>query len=511
MTRGIPGCGARRAAAIALAGLLAAVTTLAPRLACAQAGWIESGDARLRADLALLNDAGIIRLPVTQWPMPRASLTYAMSMAKEHFASNAAVAAALARVRALVDPAGRAPRRAWQFEAGASAGEPGLLRDFDTVGREQSEFTARAGYESPWFAAGLRVTAAPSPEDDQRLRADGSHATVKLGNWLLSANTLERFWGPAHESSLILSNNARPMPTFVIERAAAKPFESSLLSWLGPWRFSFGVSRMESAREDIDGPLFLAWRVTVMPFKDIELGFTRTAQFCGEQLQCDLDVFGNLIAGNDNVGIDATEENEPGNQMAGFDIRWASPIGNLPYAVYAQYIGEDESSYLPAKYLAQLGFEVWKPLASGGFLQLFAEYASTTCSANSGRGPYYNCAYNQGRFDVEGYRYRGRVIGHTSDRDAENYSLGASFTAENGDFWSATLRNSRLNRDDAGDLRNTVASVPTTYRAVELGWRSTLFGGRIAADVGLESREAANAGSETEPFGFLSWRRDFAP
>ena len=112
-----------------------------------------------------------------------------------------------------------------------------------------------------------------------------------------------------------------------------------------------------------------------MPFKDIELGFSRTAQFCGEQLECNLSVFGNMLAGNDNVGIDATAENEPGNQMAGFDMRWNSPIGNWPYAIYSQYIGEDESSYLPAKYLAQFGVEVWKPLADGGLVQGFAEYS----------------------------------------------------------------------------------------------------------------------------------------
>jgi hypothetical protein len=36
--------------------------------------------------------------------------------------------------------------------------------------------------------------------------------------------------------------------------------------------------------------------------------------------------------------------------------------------IYGQYIGEDESSYMPAKYLAQIGLEVWKPFADGGLL-----------------------------------------------------------------------------------------------------------------------------------------------
>jgi hypothetical protein len=356
----------------------------------------------------------------------------------------------------------------------------------------------------------LSVAGAFDAADGQDLRADGSHATVQLGNWLLSANTLDRWWGPAHESSLILSTNARPMPSLMVERAAAIPFESRWLNWLGPWRMSFGISRMEGEREDVEAPLFMAWRVVVMPFKDIELGFSRTAQFCGDQLACDWNTFANMLAGNDNVGIDATPENEPGNQMAGFDIRWASPIGSWPYAVYSQMIGEDESSYIPAKYLMQLGAEGWKPLAGGGLVQVFGEYTSTTCSANTGRGPYYNCSYNQGRFNSEGYRYRGRVIGYTSDTDSENYSLGAIYTSRRGDLWSVTARKSRLNRD-APEPRNSVTTVTASYAALEFGWKGRLFGEHVSADLGVESLEPAGGDMIIEPFGFLSWRHEFRP
>jgi hypothetical protein len=491
----------------ACAGLLVALTlTLQP--AFADAGWFESGDTVLRLDLQLLNDAEVIRLPVNHWPLPHAAVEYALGNAKEHFAGNAAVSLALARVRARMDGAAKNRLR---FESGLRAGEAGLFRDFDTLAREDAELSAGAGYDGGRFAVGLTVTAVADPRDGQEVRADGSHATLQLGNWLVSAGTLDRFWGPSHESSLILSNNARPMPTLMVERAAAKPFESGWLNWLGPWRFSFGVSQMESAREDIDKPLFMAWRVAIMPFKKIELGFSRTAQFCGEQLACTLNTFGNMLAGNDNVGIDAAPESEPGNQMAGFDIRWSSPIGTGPYAIYSQYIGEDESSYLPAKYLGQVGVEVWKPLVDGGLAQAFVEYTTTTCSANTGRGPYYNCAYNQGRFNREGYRYRGRVIGYTSDRDAENYALGAIYTAADGAFWSATARSSRLNRDDFDDLRNTVSSVPADYLALELGWKGKLFGETFSVDLGVEALEPAGGEQDVEPFGFISWRHDFRP
>jgi hypothetical protein len=494
----------KRAGVVAgLAALIAGSFTAPP--AAADAGWFESGDTLLRMDLQLLNDAEVIRLPLNQWPLPRAAVQYALANAKEHFVVNNAVKLALERVRTRAED-----RSGWNLLTGVSAGNPGLLRDFDTLAREEGELGASANYDGERIAVGIDVTGVANPDDGDEVRADGSHATVQLGNWLLSANTLDRYWGPSHESSLILSNNARPMPTVMVERAEARPFESKWLSWLGPWRFSFGISQMEHEREDIDAPLFMAWRVEIMPYKDIEFGFSRTAQFCGEQLACSWDVFWNMIAGNDNPGFDTTPEEEPGNQMAGFDIRWNSPIGNWPYAVYAQAIGEDEANYAPVKYLEQFGLEVWKPQADGGLVQVFAEYASTTCSANTSRGPYYNCAYNQGRFNVEGYRYHGRVIGYTTDSDSETYSLGAILNTADGDLWTATARTSQLNHDGI-DTRNTVSAGPAKYAALELGWKGRLFGERVSVDLGVEALEPDGVERDVEPFGFIGWRHDFAP
>jgi hypothetical protein len=474
--------------------------------ALADAGWFDAGDRVLRNDLQLLNDAGVIRLPVTQWPVPRAAVKYALENAKEHFAVNRAVMGALDRVKARVAPSSEGRRLA--FEATASAGEPGLLRDFNSFGRETAEVGGAITYGRDRAEISLQATGAVDPADGHRLRVDGSHATVHWGNWLLSAHTLDRWWGPANDGSLILSTNARPMPTLMVERAAAIPFETPWLSWIGPWRMSFGVSRMETHREDTDSPLFLAWRVTIVPFRDVELGFSRTAQFCGKGLECNFNVFGNLLAGNDNVGIDATPENEPGNQMAGFDLRWNSPIGNLPYAIYSQMIGEDESSYLPAKYLAQFGAEVWGSLGDGGVVQGFVEYANTSCSGTTSR-PRYGCAYRQGRFFAEGYRYEGRVIGHTTDRDSRAWSLGANYTVPDGSVWSATARSALLNRTAVNDRFDPVAQVPTNYAALELGWRGRLLRQEISVDAGVEAIEPDGAGRDVHAFGFVGWHHDF--
>lgn len=490
--------GVRRATALLLI-LSVAISADAP----ADSGWLEAGDAQLRLDLQLLNDAEVIRYPVTQWPIPREGVRHALKSGRRDFALNASVEAALQRVTAMVSD-----RASFEYGVVVRAGEQGRLRDFDTQAREDGELGIEVRHSGERFDAGLRATAALDAADGQELRADGSHATVRLGNWLLSANLLDRWWGPGHEGSLILSSNARPMPTLSVERATARPFESRWLRWLGPWRTQFAISQMEREREDIDSPLFMAWRVVAMPFKGIELGVSRTAQFCGEQQECNLNVFGNLLAGNDNRGIDADEATEPGNQMAGFDMRWNSPIGNGPYAIYAQYIGEDESSYLPAKYIAQMGLEGWKPFANGNYLQWHIEYANTVCSALSSHGPYYGYAYNQIQFNVEGYRYRGRVIGHTTDGDSESYAAGLRFSEQGGGFWALTARAARLNIDGAY-VRNTVSQSPAKYAALELGWRGRLLGGAVGIELGVESYQPENGTRDVEPYGQVGWRHDF--
>ena len=219
-----------------------------------------------------------------------------------------------------------------------------------------------------------------------------------------------------------------------------------------------------------------------------------------------------MIAGNDNVGLDATPENEPGNQMAGFDMRWNSPIGNLPYAIYAQYIGEDESSYLPAKYLAQLGA---RDLEAAGRRRPAAGVRRIRhpppVPANSGSGPYYNCAYNQGRFNVEGYRYKGRV-----DR-SHHRSRCRELCARRHIRRRRTARCGRRPRARRGstamtfDARNTVALGADDYAALEFGWRGQLFGETLSVELGVEAIEPEDGERDVEPFGFIGWRHEFRP
>ena len=138
MARAMPRAGVRRSADRA-AGVSAR------RRASADAGWFESGDVVLRNDLLLLNDAEVIRLPVNQWPMPRAMVEFAMANAKTHFATNAAVSAALARVQSRLEPSDTASSRGLTFDSSLTAGEPGAACATSTrSARENAELRRRA-------------------------------------------------------------------------------------------------------------------------------------------------------------------------------------------------------------------------------------------------------------------------------------------------------------------------------------------------------------------------------
>ncbi len=200
------------------------------------------------------------------------------------------------------------------------------------------------------------------------MRLDGSYVAGKFGNWIVTLGAQDRWWGSGWEGSLILSNNARPVPAIALDRAVSEPFETKWLSWIGPWRLTTFMGRMEGDREDYDHPLLYGMRISARPLDGLEISVERTAQWCGEGRSCTWDDFWNLFLGNDNAGENVAAEDEPGNQLASWDIRWASPIGDWNYAIYDQHTGETIDNKIPRPYRSMdlFGIETWGDSRSDG-------------------------------------------------------------------------------------------------------------------------------------------------
>jgi hypothetical protein len=209
------------------------------------------------------------------------------------------------------------------------------------------------------FAVNLNAALVDNSIDGDALYPDGTYLGMAFGNWMLSAGWQERWWGPGHDGSLILSTNARPSPGFAIQRNRSTAFDNRWLRWIGPWSLTSFVNVLDDERV-IDDALLFGFRISFKPISSLEISLSRTAQFCGKARPCDLKAIGNMLLGKDNRGITVDVNEEPGNQLAGFDVRWALPM-QIPVALYLQWIGEDgrDAKAIPGSWLRQAGVEVW--------------------------------------------------------------------------------------------------------------------------------------------------------
>lgn len=457
--------------------------------------WLPPGNLALRHDLQLLADAGILRSPITTWPMSWPDIARDALSAEPAAAArlDLATAGALARVQRLARAASAPGPSGLRLRA-AGAESPAALRTFADTPREDGELTLGASWLGNRWAGNLQASVVADPTDGQELRLDGSYVGVSVANFMISFGAIERWWGPGWDGSLILSSNARPIPGLTIERNYSDPFAWALLRWLGPWRASIAVGQAEGSRVAVPDARFFAARLNFKPRPWLEFGLSRTAQWCGDGRPCDLGTFGKLLIGRDNRDASLGENDEPGNQMAGYDFRLRSPWRALPAAFYAQFIGEDEAGGLPSKFLGLLGAEVWGHLALGSY-RLRLEYADTACSFMRSE-PEFGCAYRNALYP-QGYTYRGRIIGHALGADARTYSAGAVLVRPSGESWNVLVRSVESNRAStaAADLTN-----------IELQYARGFSWGELSVGVGVDDHGGpARSGSDAR--AFIQWRQ----
>jgi len=487
--------------------VLALGAAAAPALA--REPWIAAGDTRVRHDVQLLVDGGVIELPMSAWPIAAADLLAALSKAEPR--PTPAQSAAIARLSKLVGSGDDGHDLGLQVSAAA---RPTTLRTFEDTPREEGELTGWiAGTVGDRWGGRLELTGVVDPDDDEAVRLDGSYFAGQFGNWIVTAGAQDRWWGSGWEGSLILSNNARPVPALSLDRAVSKPFETKWLSWIGPWRLTTFMGYMDGDRGDYDHPLLFGMRVSARPLDGLEISLERTAQWCGEGRSCDLGDFWNLWSGNDNAGENVDPNDEPGNQLAGWDIRWASPIGDWPYALYFQHTGETIDNQIPRPYrsLELAGAEVWGEDGGGASWRVALEWAQTRCGGTENGEKIWDCAYNSPVFFAEGYRYQGRPLGHSMDGDGEMFSMRYVRVGQGGSTWTAVARYTEVNQGGyVPDERNSVAPGPEQWTSLDLVYRHPLTSGWLEAGVGADQRRRDwNDSDALLGRAYLTWRHDF--
>ena len=466
---------------------------------------IASGDLVLRHDIQTLADSGIIKGPTSTWPLAWGPIL-----------ADVANADASELAPAVVDALERVHNRAaWEtrtdeltFNAKAGIADNATrIRSFQNTPRGKIELAAGASWIDEWFSVDLNIQGVDADDDSDDVRLDDSMVGVVIGNWSVAASTQQRWWGPSWDGSLILSNNARPFPSLTIDRVFTDAFKTKWLSWLGPWDMSVMFGQLEKERV-VPNAQFFGFRFNFRPIPSLEIGVSRSAQWCGDGRPCDASTFVDLIFGRDNIGDAGIGlDNEPGNQMAGLDFRWSPRLFDLPIAVYGQFIGEDEAGGFPSRYLIQYGLEGTGYLADRWSYRWFAELAGTSCDFIW--DDIFNCAYRQTIYK-SGYSYRGRIIGHGADNDARLVSAGWMMADENGSEWRALLRFGDLNRGGAADPVHSLTATPRDLASFDISHSRTFSLGLIDIGAGYEElQDQASGVSNANGRFYVQWRSSF--
>ncbi|MGL6315428.1 capsule assembly Wzi family protein [Vibrio sp. WXL103] len=419
--------------------------------------WVEPNDLHLRADLQLLANAGIITVPLTTYPLMWDGIISDVR-ANSGKANTSLETSALQRV----NRAYRASQGTQvKLEAGI-ASDPARFQHFGTPMREKAEVTAGVSDQGRWWAYNLEATLAYDAQDGEDARLDGSYIAGIFGNWVISAGYQQQWYGPGWDTTLLMSTNARPLPSINVTRHRPEAFDVPILEWLGPWTLTTGVGWMNDDRY-ISDALLWTFRGTIQPHPNFTIGVSRSAQICGTTNEgfkkaCDLEEWWKMLIGdtNDYVGGNPGEDdptaNNPANQLASIDFRWGHTLRDVPYSIYYEIMGEDSFKWRIPPFNAHshlYGADISYYIADQRITTFF-EYSETMPSCFYK----YNCAYEHGTYK-SGYRYHSRVIGSTYDNDANTYTLGfVGINNRNNHLWKANFRYLRLNKQNNDFILN---------------------------------------------------------
>jgi hypothetical protein len=424
--------------------------------------WAEVGDAQLRSDIEILASAGVIDNITMQWPLPWAGILSRLNDADALNGQPGYVRDAAQRVRNRgYDDARIHKARVSVTVDGTNSAN--VVRGFDALGRENLQ--GQASFEYLWKQTAVNVSVGAQTSnhaDHQVFVPDGSYLAQRIGNAVVYAGYKSHWWGPGWVSSMVLSNNARPMPQIGIARVDTLPFKSPWLSWLGPWQMEFFVGILDGPRI-ARNTVYDGVRLGFSPLPHLEIGLARTDQMCGTGHPCK-PIKGYFDLSNQNNDVNIV------NDQGSIDVRYSGTFDKWAYAVYAQAMNEDTNPIVHSGTSHLFGASAWLPF-SIGVGRLTVEYADSVATRDLwGGSVFHGFSYNNWSYQ-DGMRYRGRTLGFSLDSDSRLWSAQASLRDRHGVSYTLTyhraeISSSEINIDDPA-WHNVVTTAPVSINLVQ--------------------------------------------
>lgn len=461
--------------------------------------WLDTRDAWLRADIEQLASEDIISAPITTWPLPWASIIKDLeSISPEDIAPELLPVYLRVKRKAGIELGSKS-----QSSISLRAGNQNkVLRYFGDNRREKAEASLRTSGVGDTLAWNVEITKTKDPIDGEEERLDHSYIAAIAGNWIFTAGAQERWYGPGWDTSLLLSNNARPSPGISLQRNYSDAFESEWLSWIGPWSLSAFATQLESDRF-IPNAKLLGMSITFKPFDSLEIGLRRTAQWGGEGRPESLSSLVDLAIGRTNCDQiddgcdDRLNSDEAGNQLAGVDFTWDIPTEARLGSIYGQLVGEDEAGYAPSRKFYQLGYKNTFYLEDFAVLT-YLEYSDTENEYSP------DLTYNHGIYQT-GYRTEGRSIGSTYDNDTQSVSLGILASHRDGHRYKVRYAKVDMNVDDSNG-NHSISEKKVAFNQIELQYQYPVGDSLVGVEIEIKDKVVDTFSYQKERFNVgISW------
>ncbi|MDP5188556.1 capsule assembly Wzi family protein [Rheinheimera baltica] len=403
---------------------LSVIAALLLALPASAAPWVDTTDNYLRQSLQTLAHAGVITGPVNTYPLMWNNIIADLARAKAQRTPE--LRFALAHVRSAI----RANKQGYISGVKLKASsDPSLFQSFGENYFETASVSVFDEYVGDDWAGKTQINYRNREDgsNEQKITLDGSYMAVILGNWVLAVDQQPLWWGPGQQTALLISNNARPIPSLRLSRHSWQASENMFFNWLGPWSFTSFVGQGEHSSIPRQIKHFGA-RFSARPLPQLELGLSRVSQWGGDSLDNGLAAFSDMLLLNNKAYSNS-------DNLAAIDVTLHFNMFDMPFSLYTE-LADDNSSDNLSKPLQLYGIRTF--FGNNSTIHtLNLEWSDTyiRCEGATLAG---NCAY-EGNIYPQGYRRYDRVIGSGYGADAKVLSAGYRFQTFDGVSWAVSV------------------------------------------------------------------------
>jgi membrane-associated phospholipid phosphatase len=249
-----------------------------------------------------------------------------------------------------------------------------------------------------------------------------TYVAAKVADWNFAFGKQSLWWGPGEGSVLIFSDNAEPIYMFRASRVS--PFVLPwIFHWLGPIKTDFFVGKL-SGNEFPPRPMVHGEVITLKPTPNLELGFSRTAEFGGVGRAITPSAIFNSYFDYFKSSVLYGPNDNPGKRYGGFYFSYRLPFVRDWLSIYSDSLSDDDPSPLASPRRAGIDTGIYLtrfPKIAKLDLRVESTNTNSVSSARHGQYIYYDAFY------TDMYTNKGNIIGSWIGREGTGIQAWSNY------------------------------------------------------------------------------------